>query len=211
MRKISKSEEPLELSLWKRKNPKLHRYDDLDKTTEGIAARQAINSQNIKDQFGLCAYCCKRIDENNGMNEHLIPRDKNHGKELDFANIVASCTTKKQCDDAHKSQDLPLTPLMPECEAELQFLLSGGVKGKTAKAATTIEVLQLDNQKLRQLRKQSIDSLLFGLGVPPDNLPCLEDDDLLNLMLEDLKQPKTGLLEPFSPILINVLKQYLGN
>lgn len=137
MRKISKTEEPPELVQWKRKNPKLHRYDDLNrnKSNEGKIARQKINERNIEDQFGLCAYCCKRIDESNSMNEHLVPRSKNHQKELDFNNIVASCDTKNQCDKAHDNQDLPLTPLMAECEIELQFFLSGDVKGKTDRAS----------------------------------------------------------------------------
>jgi len=211
MRKISKSEEPLELAQWKRKNPKLHRYDDLDNSDDGKTARQKINERNIEDQLGLCAYCCKRIDVNNSMNEHLIPRDKDHTKELDFSNILASCTTKKQCDNAHKSQDLPLTPLMPECETELQFFLSGDVKGKTARATTTIEVLRLDNRSLKETRKQLIAEILICQGVPPDDLPFLEDDMLLSIMLEDLKQPKENLLEPFSPVLANILRQYLIN
>jgi uncharacterized protein (TIGR02646 family) len=135
MRKINKSEEPPELTQWKRKNPKLHRYEDLYKSEEGKAASAKIKEKNIAEQFGLCAYCCKRIDESNSMNEHLIPRDKDHKKELDFTNIVASCTTRNQCDDAHKSQNLPLTPLMAECEIELQFFLSGDVKGKTDRAS----------------------------------------------------------------------------
>lgn len=212
MRKISKSEEPPELTQWKRKNPKLHRYDDLDSTDEGKTARQKINAQNIEDQFGLCAYCCKQIDANNSMNEHLIPRDKDHTKELDFSNIVASCITKKQCDDAHKNQNLPLTPLMDECETELQFFVSGEIKGKTDRAKITINVLQLqDNKGLKESRKRAIDAILYAQGIPPDDLPLLEDDALINLVIEDLKQPKENLLEPFSPVLINVLQQYLLN
>ena len=206
MRKISKSNEPHELTSWKRKNPHA-RYDDLDKDSEGKSARQVINKQNIKDQFGLCAYCCKRIDESNSMNEHIEPRSKNHQKELDFFNIVASCTTRKQCDAAHDNQDLPLTPLMAECETELQFFLSGDVKGKTERAKIIIDVLQLQNNKsLKESRKRAIDAMLYTQGVPPNDFPLLEDDDLLNIMIEDLKQPKNTLLEPFSPVLINILQ-----
>lgn len=214
MRKISKINEPPELTQWKRKNPKLHRYEDLyksDKSEQGKIVAEKINEKNIADQFGLCAYCCKQIDKSNSMNEHLIPRDKDHTKELDFSNIVASCTTRNQCDNAHKSQDLPLTPLMPECEAELRFSLSGGVEGKTTRAETTIEVLQLDNRSLKEIRKQLIAEMLICQGVPPDNLPFLEDEELLNMMIEDLKQPKQGLLDAFSPVLVNVLQHYLIN
>lgn len=210
MRKISKSEEPPELTQWKRKNPKLDRYDDLDKTDEGKTARQKLNEQNIKDQFGLCAYCCKRIDASNSMNEHLEPRSKNHPKELDFSNIVASCMSRNQCDDAHKSQDLPLTPLMAECETELQFFLSGDVKGKTDRASIAIKVLQLDNKALKSIRKQAIDSMLFSQGMPPDDLINLENDELLTILFNDFKTPQAELLEPFSPVLLNVLQQYLN-
>ena len=207
MRKISKSNEPPELIQWKRKNPHA-RYDDLDKNSEGKTARQAINKQNIKDQFGLCAYCCKRIDASNSMNEHLEPRSKNHQKELDFSNIVASCTTRNQCDDAHKSQDLPLTPLMAECEIELKFSIKGDVKGETDRAKTAIKVLQLqENKGLRELRIRGIEAMLYKEGIEPDDLQ-FEDDELLSIMLEDLKQPKAGLLEEFSPVLINILQQY---
>jgi uncharacterized protein (TIGR02646 family) len=212
MRKINKTEEPPELTQWKRKNPKLHRYDDLDKSDEGKTARQKINERNIEDQFGLCAYCCKRIDNSNSVNEHLEPRDKNHQKELDFNNIVASCDTKNQCDAAHKSQDLPLTPLMDECETELQFFLSGEVKGKadSDSATKTINILQLNNRALKSIRKQAIEGMLFSQGVPPDDLIILEDDALIQIMLEDLKQPKLGMLEEFSPVLVNVLEHYLN-
>lgn len=215
MRKISKSEEPPELTLWKRTNSKLHRYNDLNKDEVGITARQAINKKNIKDQFGLCAYCCNRIDVNNSMNEHLIPRDKDHTKELDFSNIVASCTTKKQCDDAHKNQYLPLTPLMFECERELQFFLYGDVQGKTERAITTIQVLQLqENKGLREKRKRAISDMLFEENIDPNDLMNIEDDDLLKELLSDpinnLTTPKAGLLEPFSPVLINVLQHLLN-
>lgn len=209
MRKINKSDEPVELTKWKRKN-KNARYDDLDKDDKGVIARQAINQKNITDQFGLCAYCCKPINEKTSINEHLVPQDKNHRLELDFKNIVASCITENQCDNAHKNQHLSLTPLMDQCETELLFFLFGDVQGKTDRANETISVLNLNNKKLRETRKQIVDTLLITKGMPPDDLLDLEEDDeLLNMLIADFKIPKDGLLEPFSPIIINILQSYL--
>lgn len=209
MRKINKSYEPVELTNWKRKNPHA-RYADLQNDAEGIAARQAINRQNIADQYGLCAYCCKRINENNSLNEHLVPRDKDHLKELDFNNIVASCNTSKQCDDAHKSQFLPLTPLMPECEEELKFCLSGKVEGKTDRANSSIKILNLNNNSLRQIRKQLIEVLIFTQGYEDSSKLTIEKDEVLSLFIEELQQPQENRLEPFSPALTNILRNYLN-
>lgn len=209
MRKISKSNEPTELTAWKRKNRNA-RYTDLQNDKEGIAARQAINQQNIKDQFGLCAYCCKRINEDNSVNEHLVPRDKNHRLELDFNNIVASCNSAKQCDDAHGNQLLPLTPLMVECEAELQFLLSGIVEGKTDRANRIIEILNLNNNSLTQSRKQYIYGLLLTEGLPPEELLDIKDKELLAMLINVFQNTESNQLQPFSPVIVNILKSYLN-
>ncbi|NOQ36633.1 MAG: TIGR02646 family protein [Methylococcaceae bacterium] len=209
MRKISKSNEPDELTKWKRKN-KNARYNDLEKSTEGIEARQEINQKNITDQLGLCGYCCKRISDSNSMNEHIIPRSVNHSTELDFNNIIASCNTKKQCDKAHDSQYLPLTPLMDECETELKFFLSGKVEGKTKRANEAIRVLNLNNRILQKTRKQFIYNLLITEGMPPEDLLDLQDNELLNLLITGFKNPKGDFLDPFSPIIINILQSYLS-
>jgi len=205
MRKISKSNEPDKLTNWKRKNKK-SRYADLDKNSKGIEARKAINQQNIIDQLGLCAYCCKRITEENSVNEHLIPRNKDHCLELDFENIVASCDTPKQCDKAHKSQRLALTPLMFECETELKFFLSGKVEGKTDRANEIITILNLNNRILQNTRKQFIYNLLI---TQPEDLLNLKDNEELNSLITGFQTPKDDLLFPFSPVLINFLQSHL--
>jgi uncharacterized protein (TIGR02646 family) len=123
VRKIIKGYEPQDLSDWKRNN-KAGRYQDISHIE-----RQAIKNACLKEQFYLCAYCCKQIDPDNSNNEHVIAQQLAPCLTLEFSNIIASCTTPRQCNDAHKSQPLPLTPLMAECEKELCFKLSGKVEG----------------------------------------------------------------------------------
>jgi uncharacterized protein (TIGR02646 family) len=207
MRMISKGVEPASLTTWKQKNP----HGKYDQLTDDI--RRDIRDQALKEQFYLCAYCCQRIvDIDNCHNEHLEARSLNHQRTLDFSNIVASCNTRNQCGVAHKSQPLPLTPLMTECEIELKFKISGRVEGLTERARTMIQVLNLgdhekNNRSFIQKRKQLSDALLWKSGVNPSEE--FEDEELLELLIGELTQPEQGKLEPFAPVVINILRGWL--
>jgi uncharacterized protein (TIGR02646 family) len=212
MRTISKGAEPCCLTAWKRKNTH-GAYDDLDKTEEGKVVRAKIRDYALNEQFYLCAYCCQQIKEINAChNEHLEAQKLNPKRTLDFSNIVASCNTPNQCGDAHKSQHLPLTPLMTECETELRFKISGRVEGLTDRAAVTIRVLNLgdhetNNRALIEKRKQLSNTLLWENGINPDD--GLEDDEILNILISDLSQPQQDHMEPFTPVVINILRSWL--
>jgi uncharacterized protein (TIGR02646 family) len=212
MRTISKGAEPCCLTAWKRKNTH-GAYDDLDKTDEGKVVRAKIRDYALNEQFYLCAYCCQQIKEINAChNEHLEAQKLNPKRTLDFSNIVASCNTPNQCGDAHKSQHLPLTPLMTECETELRFKISGRVEGLTDRAAVTIRVLNLgdhetNNRALIEKRKQLSNTLLWENGINPDD--GLEDDEILNILISDLSQPQQDHMEPFTPVVINILRSRL--
>jgi hypothetical protein len=125
---------------------------------------------------------------------------------------VASCNTPNQCGDAHESQILPLTPLMAECEIELRFKISGRVEGLTDRSTTMIQVLNLgdqekNNRALIEKRKQLSNALLWANGINPDE--GLEDEELLKMLIDELLQPQTGQLEPFAPVVINILQGWL--
>ncbi|MDI1276784.1 hypothetical protein [Methylobacter sp.] len=201
MRKIAKGTEPVELTVWKTQNQHGY-YKDLTHVE-----RQAINQATRKEQLGLCAYCCKKIDENNSMNEHVEARQLAPNRQLDFGNIVASCTTRGRCDSAHKSQPLLLTPLMAECETELKFYMSGKVAGLSQQATDSISVLGLDSRAIREERKQMLDNLIF---------PDIADDmqllgnDLLADWINDLQQTDDDdKLLPYSPVLVNIISGLL--
>jgi uncharacterized protein (TIGR02646 family) len=206
MRTISKGIEPPNLTTWKCSNP--HKY--YDQLTADI--RQAIRQHALKEQFYLCAYCCQRIENHSCHNEHVEARSLAPKRTLDFTNIVASCSTLNQCGKAHDSQPLPLTPLMTECETELQFKISGRVEGLSDRATTTIQVLNLgnhekNNRALIEKRKQLSNSLLWTNSINPDE--GLEDEGLLEMLIDELAQPQQGQLEPFAPVVINILRSWL--
>jgi uncharacterized protein (TIGR02646 family) len=208
MQTISKGLEPSSLTAWKRKNPH-KKYNDL---TDDL--RRAIRQKAIEEQFYLCAYCCQQIkDIDTCHNEHVEAQNINPSRTLDFANIVASCNTANQCGKAHKSQHLALTPLMPECEAELRFRISGRVEGLSDRAKTTIQVLNLgdhetNNRALIEKRKQLYNILLWKNGINPNE--GLEDEEILELLLDDMVgKSQQGRMEPFAPVLINILRSRL--
>lgn len=216
MRKIYKGQEPASLAAFKRQNPHA-RYHDLPNDEEGQAIRQQIREACTTEQFHLCAYCCQAISgtSEDTMNEHVEARDLAPKRTMDFSNLVASCKTPKQCDAAHGSQPLPLTPLMPECETELRFKWSGRVEGLTERAKEAIRVHNLgdteqSNKVLVAKRKQLVDSLIWTHYGDDQQALALEDDaQLLTMLIEDLSQPKQGKLEPFAPVLVNILRSQL--
>ncbi|MDT4289075.1 hypothetical protein RO575_05875 [Methylomonas sp. MO1] len=212
MRQIVKVEgrEPEELAVWKRANPH-GRYHELDHSSQGKLARQAIRRDAIKEQFGLCGYCCKCINLEHSTNEHVISQQVDQNQTLNFANIIASCDKKNRCNQARGTKELTLTPLMPECEIELKFYPSGKVKGKTERASEVIEVLGLDKRAIREERKQLVDALIYNTGSEPDDLELL-GVDLLNDLVSILDQPdESGILPPYSPALINIIRGFLSN
>ncbi|WP_027255595.1 HNH endonuclease family protein [Planktothrix agardhii] len=206
MRTISKGTEPPSLTHWRRKNPNGH-YEDLDPDI-----RRDIREYTLQEQFYLCAYCCQKIKGIDVChNEHIEAQKLNPRRSLDFTNIVGSCNTHNQCGKAHKSQLLPLTPLMVECETELRFKISGRVEGLSDRASTTIQVLNLgdreiNNRALIQKRKGFSDALLWKNGINPDGL---EDEELLELLIDELAQPQEGQLDAFAPVVINILQSWL--
>lgn len=208
MRKITKKIgfEPQSLTSWKKRiKNKGKDYIGLP-TTE----KDDIRSACAVEQFYLCAYCCKPISGTikDCMNEHVVARDIAPNRSLDFDNIVASCITPKQCDNAHGSQPLPLTPFDIECETDLKFKLSGRVEGMTSAAQETIRVLNLDNKSLVAQRKNFINSMLFANGIDADD--GLDDDELIKMVVSDINNPRNGRLDAFAPIAINVLSQWIA-
>jgi uncharacterized protein (TIGR02646 family) len=211
VRKIEKGSLEI-LEKWKRANPGKH-YRDLAGNEE---VRSAIRQACVEEQFGLCAYCCRSISAENGSshNEHVEPQRLAPNLTLAFTNIVASCNQHGRCGNAHGHAPLLLTPLMSECETELRFELSGLVSGLTERAGSTIRVLALgashaENRGLVGERKQMVESLIYSSQLAPDEL-VMEEELVLHLLLEELEKPdERSRLRPYSPVLVNILRQYL--
>lgn len=213
MQQINKGSEPTELTEYKRKHP-THRYDDLGDDPEEI--RLAIRQACLDEQAYLCAYCCRQVGvkDHDCMNEHILPRHYYPQYSFDFDNIVASCTAKGCCDDAKANKDIAINPLSPRCETEFKFNISGTINGLTDDAKQTIDVLKLgeslqQNSKLVDIRRYAIANFLFSLG-DTDKNDLIEDDELLTLLIDDLKQLTDGKLQPFAPVISKALENWVN-
>lgn len=207
MRQINKSPEPISLTKWKQKHLNLT-YRDLNNDVGGIQTRKDIRELCISDQYHLCAYCCNRISMNDSHNEHIKCQDFFPQNSLSFDNIVASCNTIKQCGNIKKTNNLDLTPLMPECETEIKFYLNGQVKFISDRAEQAIKILGINNKGLINKRKELINALIYTIGEKPNEIKLLETE-LLQLLIEEINTPDANnKLEAFAPILVNILKDF---
>lgn len=209
MKRINKRDEPNSLTNFKVNNPTL-KYSDLSNGNENV--RIDIRNSCIVEQFFLCAYCCNRITFNTSHNEHIVSQNSILGRSLtlDFNNIIASCESKKHCGHKKGNNDIALTPLMPQCETEVIYQLNGKMRHSTPRAQSTIDTLQLRNNGLANARKQIIDIVLFEYV---DNLIDLnlEEDYYLQSIIDEISQTdENGKLEAFSPVIINVLRQFIS-
>lgn len=209
MKRINKRGEPNSLTIFKVNNPTL-KYSDLSDGNENI--RVDIRKSCIAEQFFLCAYCCNRISINTSHNEHIVSQNSIPGRNLtlEYNNIITSCESKKHCGHKKGNDVIALTPLMVECETEVIYQLNGKMRHSTPRAQSTIDTLQLRNNALANTRKQIIDLVLFEYVDDLIDLN-LEEDYYLQLIIDEISQPDIdGKLEAFSPVIANVLRQFIS-
>ena len=102
---------------------------------------------------------------------------------------------------------------MNECETELKFKISGRVEGLTPRAIETIKVLNLgdteqNNRSLIEKRKKLSQDLLWTNGIDPED--GIDEDELIELLIADIACPKDGKLEAFTPVVVNILRDWLA-
>ena len=98
-----------------------------------------MRQQLYDEQHGVCCYCCKSLGKESTTIEHLQSRNDYPHKCFDYDNLLLSCRTPKQCDNAKGSQKLPLTPLMDECESEINLNLAGELDSDSERGVESIE------------------------------------------------------------------------
>ena len=205
MRKINKTTEPTELTEWKKRNPKSNSYKDLG-DTEICALHKACS----KEQYYLCAYCCDRIILDTVTNDHIIPQSIFPNLSMDYNNIVACCKT---CNNNKGATKISLTPLMPECETELRFNYDGRVQGLKDRAKQLISALKWedlkrnDYKKLQGKRKQAIQHILETEGYGLDTMDS--EKETMQILLDDLLNTNVEKMQPFAPVLVNILQNDL--
>jgi len=186
MKHILKGSEPLEFTNWKKQdkmfqrgNPKWNRVPS--------SIKDNIRASLKEEQGYICCYCERKINESDYHIEHFKPKDRNRFPELQlsFDNLICSCQLElekgepRHCGNSKGSwfdDELLISPLDSNCEAQFIYTGDGHIKpsdNNSSSAVTTIEKLNLDIDKLVDLRRKAIEPFI------DENL---NDDDLRNFV-----------------------------
>lgn len=176
---------PIEVESWIAKT-KPKQWNLSQEYNEGY---KILREQLRQEQYGLCCYCCQALVEKATI-EHLKNRDKHPKLTYEYDNLLLSCQTSNQCDNAKGNQNLDLTPLMIECDTEIKINLAGELETKSERAGQAIRVLNLNNSTLCEKRKRKIDMISFTFDPNSTQTPIdIMDKDTLSLILQSLDTP----------------------
>lgn len=163
MKHIKKGSEPQSFTDWKNSanDDWKPRFDQLSGEV-----KKDVKNALIVEQGGICCYCERKLDYDDTHIEHLNPQCMNEEERLEFNNFLCSCQKNLQqgeplhCGNSKGSKVLPITPLESNCE-KFKYTVDGQISTTCDDSDRTIEILQLDIEKLRDLRKNAIEPFLI--------------------------------------------------
>lgn len=213
MKYIKKGNEPEELA-----NFKAFANEDWQPTFEDFRSedKKKFKQKLIEEQGHVCCYCGMRISSENSHIEHLKPQSDYPEDELNYYNLLASCQLKREpkepqhCGvkkDDWYDKDLMVSPLEPNCVDFFIYTGAGEIlptddEDKKIAAATTIDKLGLNIDKLKAMREEAIDAILTDID--KGKLSKSKIDKLINYGKQDYSRQ----YEPFCQAIVYILKKY---
>jgi uncharacterized protein (TIGR02646 family) len=176
--------------------------------------KRLLKQSMIREQKGLCCYCCGRINFESSHIEHLYPRHLcktlNRKKQTDYKNMCASCNgIIENLSDyegefcGHRknnwyNQEYFISPLDSECENHFKYTSRGAIHAKddNKKANEMIRNLALDAYALNEARAAALEAI----GYFNDDFDV---EEAKKLLVEDLD----GNLPSFSNIVEYFVKK----
>lgn len=156
------------------------RRDGRDYDTLRTGTKREMRRLRRADQYGLCAFCCRCLPDAEPEQRlaHIVPRCTDRNRELDFGNLVLSCSGDPDeprpptCDRAQRNRALPVHPLRPDCETRVTFdpvTVRVAPAGRDdEEARQTIAVLGLATEALTRARAAALDMALEDLLEAPE-------------------------------------------
>lgn len=173
MLRSNKGQAPEEL-IKIQQNPRVQNWSDLNLSEEFKMLRKLLREHMLQhEQSGYCIYCETLIlhdvgsDENkNSSIEHIKPRDRFPQHVFEYDNLVVSCCSKFSCTTykANLWDELFIHPVNEDPGAFFDYCFDTGEitpkadlnESAHAKALKTIEMLNLNELKLKNARKTTI-------------------------------------------------------
>lgn len=204
---ISKGKEPRELRTYRTTTP--------NPTYSGFQEKEAVKEKLLKEQGFLCAYCMQRIAANNAHIEHYLPQSAYPKEQLNYGNMLAVCKGETQglyhCDKTIGGKGSgailgKLNPLHPSIEQQISYTKGGKIvpvpSGNTDIATDLEKVLNLNNERLQELRKIRLDTYMEGFRRQNGNRATWTKS-LFEKEIRQLRQKnRNGKLNEFAGLLI---------
>ncbi len=170
MKHIVKQAEPESFIVWKD-----NANDDWKPSYSKLQnpEKEAVFKSLLSEQGYICCYCERELTNEDYHIEHFKPKDKTKFPELElvYNNLLCSCQVNTQkgeplhCGNSKGNwfdENLLISPLDPSCERKFKYTHDGQIlpfDENDEATKTTIEKLQLNIDKLKNLRKSVIDVL----------------------------------------------------
>lgn len=222
MRSIPKSGEPRELAEWKRNmrdSPQNLEYDNLPKDI-----KDPIKSALLKEQGWLCGYTMRQLTSIEDCHiEHIEPQNDTPEKDLNYSNMAA-CFPHEGGNTSH-GYGAPVkggakvqlnvdfvSPHHQSCERRFQYDALGQIfpRENDAAAKGTIELLNLDHDALKELRRRAIEvhGLSHGRRTTRTARALISASAARRLAEEIKKAAPNGRLEAFCIAISQVAQAY---
>lgn len=157
MLKISKCKEPDFFRDIIDKN-KPAKWDDLPVDVKKNLKIFILENEQKYNELTYCVYCELIINEDNSHFDHIKPKSKSPEDTFSYNNLVISCEDQNSCGKykENKWDENFINPVTEDPELFFEYSNSGEiVPGKTdnERARITIYILNLNNNKLRNIRR----------------------------------------------------------
>ena len=229
MKHIEKGAEPESFAGWKRQSnqewtPSWAKFQNPEK--------REVKDALLREQGGLCAYCCQRVRRDTSHVEHVAPRNARPDLALDYANFVASCPGEPEDEDdggvdegrppnqihcghakrAWHKPDRFIDPRDPDSELAFTFTAQGEVRPapdapRPEASAATIKKLNLSAPTLRRQRAAAVRVEIDRLAAILAARGALRKRDVEPRLAAYQDRGADGTFVPFQPALLDVLRQ----
>ena len=179
MLKVNKKDEPEFFSEFKKKE-KPKDWKDLDFEIKRKLKKYMLDNEQRIDNKSYCPYCeiilfSENIDLKEDKEchiEHIKPKSKFGNLTFDYRNFLTSCSDKNTCGQSkgNKWDNLFINPVAENPEKYFSYKVrTGEIVPKIAngfeyeKAIKTIEILNLNENKLCDYRKSYINQILNSI------------------------------------------------
>ena len=190
MIKVNKVEKPEFLIQFNKKNKPKNWKDFNNEIKNKLKEYMAKNEQNINGNY-FCPCCEREIMIEKSQIEHIRPKDKFPNLFNEYSNFLVGCLENHTCGSAkgNKWNELFINSVENNPEEYFEYDIKTGKivpKHKTGKknerAIKTIEILNLNEKKLCEIRKVMIVEILKG---GKENIKYIRKFPTLKIFLEN--------------------------